>query len=196
MIWRLADLATLMISTTRTDDRARRPAVEKLLMAVDPSVAKGLAPSEQDSYCQGLHGEMIRPEKFAATTASTCHMFVSADYFENYRECDNGQVRIANGTSIPIAGYGDVTIAFRSADGWTPVRLKGVAHVPRAIFNVVSLTKLISEGHAYLGDHKGTTLRMQGGVSVLFPYYGSLTVQSGYRPGSDGTPDVPAPFVL
>ncbi|CAM9245286.1 unnamed protein product [Scytosiphon promiscuus] len=163
-------------------------------MAVEPSVAHELAPSEGDSYCQGLHGEMIRPEKFAATTAATCHMFVGADRFENYHECDGGQVRIANGSSIPIAGYGDVTIAFRSEGGWTPVRLKGVAHVPRVVFNVVSLTKLISQGHAYLGDQRGTTLRMQGGVSVLFPYYGSLTVQSGYRPGSDGRVDGPPPL--
>lgn len=162
-------------------------------MVVDPSVARVVV-SGEENYSQGLYGEMVKPEKFAATTVATCHMFASVDRFENYRACDGGQVRLANGSTIPIAGYGDVTIAFRSGDGWTPVRLEGVAHVPRVTFNVLSLTKLMSERHAFQGDSRGLTLRMQGGASVPFPYYNSLPVQSGYRIGSGGRAGGSAPL--
>ncbi|CAM9430113.1 unnamed protein product [Scytosiphon promiscuus] len=158
-------------------------------MFIAPSALKGVASVENKGYCRGLHGELVKEEAFAATTAATCHMLISADRFENYRVCDGGQVRIANGNIIPIAGYGDVNVAFRSDGGWTPVRLKGVAHVPQVVFNVVSLTSLLSDGHNCVGDQKGSTLMLKGGGSVLFAYVGTLPVQKGYRPGSGSRVD-------
>lgn len=158
-------------------------------MFIAPSALKAMGQGEGKSYCRGLHGELVKEERFAATTAATCHMLTVADRFQNYRVCDGGQVRIANGDMIPIAGYGDVTIAFRSDGGWTPVRLKGVAHVPRVIFNVISLTSLISDGHDCVGDQKGSTLILKGGGSVLFAYVGTLPAQKGYRPGSGSKVD-------
>lgn len=166
-------------------------------MYIAPSAAQEAGPGESKGYCRGLYGELVKEEKFAATPATTCHMLAAADRFENYRVCDGGQVRLANGSKIPIAGYGDVTVAFRCGDGWVPVKLKGVAHVPKVTVNVISLTLLISDGHTCVGDEKGSTLMLKGGGSVLFAYLGTLPIQNGYRPGSGSRVDnARAPIAL
>lgn len=115
---------------------------------------------------------------------------------ENYEECDGDQQLgdEQEGAVIQIAGYGDVTVALRSGDGWCRVRFKRVAHTPQLSSshcdNLITLAALASEddGHTVNMDERGITLNLDGGISVFFPRRRhNLYAQDGYRPGPDNT---------
>ena len=53
---------------------------------------------------------------YIAASAATCIMTPDADGFTNYREC-NRPLGLAKGGTTSIAGYGDLTVAFRSHNG-------------------------------------------------------------------------------
>lgn len=118
---------------------------------------------------------------------ATCHMFPTADRFEDYRVCNGGQVRLADGSMIPIAGYGNVIVAFRSEGVWVFARVMGVAHVPQVMFNVLSLTSMISKGCTCLCSREGSTIIKGDGESIVFPFCGKLVAQKGFRPGPGST---------
>ena len=50
-----------------------------------------------------------------------------ADGLTNYRECSR-PLGLTSGGTTSIAGYGDLTVAFRSDNGWVRVKLHDVAH--------------------------------------------------------------------
>ena len=56
-------------------------------------------------------------------------MTPNADGLINYRECSR-PLGLAGRRKISIAGYGDLTVAFRSNDSWVLVKLHDVANVP------------------------------------------------------------------
>lgn len=106
--------------------------------------------------------------RYVADTAASCSMFTSADSFVKYLEC-SGSLKGISGTTSPIQGYGDVTVFFRSNNGWSPVTLKHVAHTPELQYNLVSISTLAEEGHTYLGKKGGIVLTTPGGGEVWFP---------------------------
>ena len=103
----------------------------------------------------------------------------------NYRACSR-LLGLANRRQISIAGYGDLTVAFRSKDSWVHVKLYDVVHVPLLGYNLVSLTSLAQEGHPSAVEESGVTLKLIGGGTVTFPLIGKLCRQYGYRPEATG----------
>ena len=87
---------------------------------------------------------------------------------------------------ISIAGYGDLTVVFRSKDSWVHVRLYDVAHAPPLSYNLVSLTSLAHEGHSYAVEESGVTLKLKGEGTVQVPSIGKPCRQYGYRPEATG----------
>ena len=82
---------------------------------------------------------------------------------------------------MSIAGYGDLTVAFRSDNEWVHVKLHAVAHTPLLSYNFISLPSLALEGHMYAGDKDGVTFKLKGGKTIHFPLVGKLSRQYGYH---------------
>ena len=92
--------------------------------------------------------------QYIADSAATCKMTPDADGLTNYRKCSR-PLGLANGGTISIADYGDLTVAFRSDNGWVHVKLHDVAHIPLLSYNVISLPYLALKGHTYAGGKDG-----------------------------------------
>ena len=106
--------------------------------------------------------------QYIADRAATCHMTLDADGLTNYKECSR-PLDLVNGGPTSIAGYGDLTVAFRSDNRWVQVKLHGVAHTPLLSYNLISLPSLVLEGHAYAGDKDGVILTLNRGKTIHFP---------------------------
>ena len=119
-----------------------------------------------------------------ADGAATCKMTPDADGITNYRECSR-LLGLAYVGTTSIAGYGNLTVAFRSDSGRVHVKLHDVAHTPLLSYNLTSLSSLALKGHTYAGDKDGVTLKMKG-KTVHFPLIGKLCRQYGYRPEAKG----------
>ena len=74
---------------------------------------------------------------YIADSAATCNMTPDADGLTNYRECSR-PLGLTNGESTSIAGYGNLTVAFHSGNGWVYVKLHDVAHTPLLSYNFIS----------------------------------------------------------
>ena len=123
--------------------------------------------------------------QYIADSVTTCHMTPDTDGLTNYRECSR-PLDLPNGGTTSIAGYGDLTVAFRSDNGWVRVKLHDVAHAPLLSYNLISLPSLALKGHTYAGDKDGVTLKLKGRKTVHFPLIGKLCRQYGYRPEAKG----------
>ena len=123
--------------------------------------------------------------QYIADSATTCHMTPDADGLTNYRECSR-PLGLANGGTTSITGYGDLTVAFCSDNGWVNVKLHDVAYTPLLSYNLISLPSLALKGHTYAGNKDGVTLKLKGGKNVHFPPIGKLCRQYGYRPEAKG----------
>ena len=123
--------------------------------------------------------------QYIADSAATCNMTPDADGLTNYRECSR-PLGLANGGTSSIAGYGGLTVAFRSDNGWVHVKLHDVARGPLLSYNLISLPSLALKGHTYAGDKKGVTLKVKLENTVQFPLIGMLCRQYGYHPEAKG----------
>ena len=123
--------------------------------------------------------------QYIADSVATCNMKQDADGLTNYRECSR-HLGLANGGTTSIAGFGDLTLAFRSDNGWVHVKLHAVAHTPPLSYKLISLLSLALKGHTYAGDKDGVTLKLKWEKTVHFPLIGKLFRQYGYRPEAKG----------
>ena len=123
--------------------------------------------------------------QYIADRAETCNMTPDADGPTNYREC-NRPVGLTNGGTTSIAGYGDLTVAFRSDNGWMHVKLQDVAHIPLFSYNLTSLPYLALKGYTCAGDIDGVPLQRKKGKTVHFPLIGKFCRQYGYGPEAKG----------
>ena len=106
--------------------------------------------------------------QYIANSAATCSMTPDADGLTIYREYSR-PLGLVNGGTTSIAGYGKLTAAFRSDNGWVHVKLHDVAHVPLLSFSLISLQFLVLKGHTYVGDKDGVTLKLKDGGDRAFP---------------------------
>ena len=95
-----------------------------------------------------------------ADSATTCNMTPGAEGLSNYREY-NRPLGFANGGTASITGYGDLTVVFRSNNGWVHVKLHDVVHAPLLGYNLISLPFLALSGHTYAGDKDRATLKLR-----------------------------------
>ncbi|CAM9922406.1 unnamed protein product, partial [Laminaria digitata] len=90
----------------------------------DDSVHTSAFKAEETSECGDVGREMgegesdwqVRDEAWICDSGASTHMTPSADYMTNYREC-NLKLRIADGSTRSIEGYGDIKVVFRSGNG-------------------------------------------------------------------------------
>ena len=131
-------------------------------------------------------GELERQvAQYIADSRGTCHLMSDADGLTNYQKCSRS-LGLAVRRKISIAGYSDLTVAFRSNDSWVHVQLHDVPHASLLSYNLVALTSLAQEDHPSAVEESGVTLKPQGGGTVQFPLIGMLCRQHGYRPEATG----------
>ena len=123
--------------------------------------------------------------QYIADSGATCHLTPDADGLTNYRECSR-PLGLTDRGKISIAGYGDLTVVFRSNGSWVHVRLHDVAHASLVSYNLVSLISLAQEGHPSAVEESGVTLELKGEGKVQFPLIGKLCRRYGYRPEATG----------
>ena len=111
-------------------------------------------------------------------------MMPDADGLTSYRKCSR-PLGLASGGTISIAGYGDLTVAFRSDNGWMHLKLHNVGHTPLLSYNLISLPYLALKGYTYASDKDGATLKLNGGKTVHFPPIGKLCRQYEYCPETE-----------
>ena len=118
--------------------------------------------------------------QYVADSGATCYMTRDADGLTNYREC-SWPLGLADRRKTSVAGYGDLTVAFRSNGSWVHVKLHDVGHVQLLSYNLASLTSLAQEGHPSAVEESGVTLKLNGDGTVQFSLIGKLCRQYGYR---------------
>ena len=98
----------------------------------------------------------------------------------NYRECDL-KLRIADGSTRSIAGYGDINVGFRSGNGLVQVLITNVSYVPDLRYHLFSLPILVGHGHNFGGRPTGVVVGFKAERSIVFPVSGTLYSLSGIR---------------
>lgn len=100
----------------------------------------------------GVVGQGQDVMKYVADTAATVSMFASSDGFANYREC-SGRVKGVAGDKapLPLLGYGEVTVVFKTENGWVPVPILNAAHVPELPYNIISISPHLDQ---YVGGRR------------------------------------------
>ena len=100
--------------------------------------------------------------QYIADNGATYHWTPNGDGLTNYRECSR-PLGLADRRKTSIAGYGGLTVAFRSNDSWVHVKLHDVAHAPLLCYNLISLTSLAQESNPSAVEESGVTLKLKGG---------------------------------
>ena len=113
-------------------------------------------------------------------SGASSYMTPSADCMINLIECDL-KLRIADGSTRSIEGYGGIRFVFRSGKGLVQVLLTNVAHVPDLRYHLFSLPTLVKNGHAFEGRPTGIVVKLRSERSIVFPLTGTLYRLYGYR---------------
>ena len=80
-------------------------------------------------------------ESWIFDSGSSGHVTPNASQMQNFRSC-NRFLRVACGKLLPIEGFGDLALNFRSSQGVVRVMLKNVAYVPLLSYHLLSLPSL------------------------------------------------------
>ena len=102
--------------------------------------------SDRKKRGEGGSAWQVGDEAWLCDSGASTHMTPSADGMINYREC-NFKLRIADGSTRTIEGYGDINFVFRSGNGFVQVTLTNIAHVPDLRYHLFSLPTVVTHGH-------------------------------------------------
>ena len=128
----------------------------------------------------GKHGV-----QYMADSAATCNMTPDTDSLTNYRECSR-PLGLANGRTTSIAGYDDLTVCFRSDNGWVHIKLNDVIYAPLLSYDLILLPSLAFKGHTFAGDKDGVSLKLKREKTVHFPLIQIICCQYKYCPEAKG----------
>ena len=90
----------------------------------------------------------VGDEAWRCDSGESTSMTPSADGMINYKEC-NLNLRIADGSTGTIEGYGVIKFVFRSGNGLEQESLTNIAHVPDLRHHLFSRTTLVKNRHAF-----------------------------------------------
>ncbi|CAM9205530.1 unnamed protein product, partial [Sphacelaria rigidula] len=87
-------------------------------------------------------------EPWIFDTGATQHFSHDSHGMTEYREYKGRVLRCTGGSTYPIVGRGNLSLAFRSSDGQdVSLKLVDVDHVPGVRHNLLSLTGVQYMGH-------------------------------------------------
>ncbi|CAN0536036.1 unnamed protein product [Laminaria digitata] len=99
----------------------------------------------------------------------------SCEKMIDFRPC-NKFVRVANGTHLPIEGHGNLVADFQSGQNSVRLNLIDVAYSPRLSYHLFSGPACVKQGHTYLGDHRGITVKTQVWRVAAVPFGRNLVL--------------------
>ena len=129
---------------------------------------------------EGASAWEVGDEAWLSDSGTSTHMMPSADGMINYREC-NLKLRIADGSTRMIEGYGGINVFFRPGNGVVRVTLTNVVRVPDLRHHIFSLPSLVKNGHTDEGRPAGIVVKLKSERSIVFPLNGNLYSLYGYR---------------
>ena len=115
---------------------------------------------------EGESAWQVRDEAWLCDSGAPTHMTPSADCMINYRGC-NLKLRIADGSTSSIEGYGDINFVFRSGNGLVQVLLTNVEHVPDLRYHIFSLPTLVKNGQRHEGHPTGVVVNLKSARSIV-----------------------------
>ncbi|CAM9316472.1 unnamed protein product, partial [Sphacelaria rigidula] len=86
-------------------------------------------------------------EPWVFDTGVTQHFSRDSHGMTEYKECKGRVLRCAGGSTHPIVGRGNLSLAFRSDEQDVVLKLMDVDHVPGVRHHLLSLTRVQHKGH-------------------------------------------------
>lgn len=99
-------------------------------------------------------------EKWIIDSGASTHMTPHAEWFDSYRPCD-GKITVANGSSLPAVGLGDVAIDTKTDFK----KIFNVVHVPGLDCNLLSVKKAVEKGLSIVFDINGCNFYNSNDIS-------------------------------
>ena len=167
------DGGTVLMSSSRNDDQE------------ESTVQASAFKAEETGECSDVSGEeelawQVDDMARICHSGASTHVSSSADCVINYREFDLN-LRIADGSTPSIKGYGGINVVFRSRNGLVQVLITNVAHVPDLRHHRFSLPALVKNGHTSKWRSTGVAIRLESERAVVFPLSGTLHSTYDYR---------------
>lgn len=98
-------------------------------------------------------------------SGASIHMSHDKKIFRNLTLKDCGSIKIANGTTIPIRGFGSIVIMIHTKSEPISLLLKNVVYAPDLHLNLMSVFELNKAGHAVLFEK--TTCNIKVGNDLI-----------------------------
>ncbi|CAM9922494.1 unnamed protein product, partial [Sphacelaria rigidula] len=145
------------------------------------SVADGEAFTSLDTTINGDTGEYAlsverggdsqqrEGEPWVFDTGATQHFSHDSHGITEYRECKGRVLRCAGGSTYPIVGRRNLSLAFRSDGQDVILKLVDVDHVPGVRHHLLSLTRVQHMGHTYTGFRTGFRVALNSGNALIIP---------------------------
>ena len=109
-----------------------------------------------------------RNDIWIADSAATIHTTPHEDGMVKTAEGNGNAVTVGNGESVTTKKYGNITGMWKDKHGKAQMmnksKLQEVAHSPGTVFNLLSVTKMTSQGWILRGNEKAITLEKNGVV--------------------------------
>lgn len=93
-----------------------------------------------------------RLSDFIVDSGSSIHMSHDKHLFATFRP-NRGRIKIANGSYIPVLGYGNIFLHIKTSAGPLSLILRDVSYVPDLHINLISVNELNKEGYTLLFDN-------------------------------------------
>ncbi|CAM9512280.1 unnamed protein product, partial [Sphacelaria rigidula] len=100
---------------------------------------------------RGGDSQQDKGEPWVFDTGAIQHFSHDSHGMTEYRECKGRVLRCAGGSTFPIVGRGNLSLAFRSDGQDVILKLVDVDHVPGVRHHLLSLTRVEHMGHTYTG---------------------------------------------
>jgi transposase InsO family protein len=94
-------------------------------------------------------------ERWVADSASSSHIAMNREYFQDYEPLDGAGVKGLNGKPVSAKGRGTIVLNLKMGSSYNPLTLRNVLYVPDAQRNLVSITRLAKSKYPTLcGEEK------------------------------------------
>ena len=122
-----------------------------------------------------MEGEARHEKPWLLDSGCSRHMTPSKADFERYLEFRTpANVKLADKTTIPGCGIGDIRIKLFDGHEFIPVTIKRVMHVPKLQERLLSITDMAERECSVMLEGIICTLKMKGKMFLFGQRYGKL----------------------
>lgn len=104
------------------------------------------------SCINSVRKHLKRLSDFIVDSGASIHMTHDKSLFSNFKS-NRGRIKIADGSHIPILGYGNIYLHIKTSAGPLSLMLRDVAYVPDLHVNLISVNELNKAGYTLLFEN-------------------------------------------